>query len=251
MCTVTFVPIPNGCIFTSNRDEQTARKAAELPEAVSYPSGTILHPKDGLAGGTWVAQHSNGNIMVLLNGAFEKHIPSSPYRKSRGLVFLDIFDAATPTKAFQKIDLSNIEPFTLVIWQRNALYEARWDGRQKHLCTCDGGTPAIWSSVTLYDQEVALKRQAWFTDWLQTATVNSASITRRFHKFAGDGDKNSSLLMNREGLLQTVSITSIELVGSQSTFTYIDLLAGLTSVHEWSISNLSNYEGASAPHIPY
>ncbi|MGL1516781.1 NRDE family protein, partial [Vibrio parahaemolyticus] len=48
-------------------------------------------PKDPDGGGTWIALKENGDVAILLNGAFENHIPAYPYRRSRGLIFLDIF----------------------------------------------------------------------------------------------------------------------------------------------------------------
>ena len=91
MCTVTFLPVGNTLYLTSNRDEAAARKIADAPQIVPFSAGNILFPKDSEAGGTWVATHENGNAMVLLNGAFVKHQHNPPYRKSRGLIFLEVF----------------------------------------------------------------------------------------------------------------------------------------------------------------
>ena len=84
MCTVTFIPARQRIYLTSNRDEKNWRTDA-LPPAV-YPagSGQMMYPKDGDAGGTWIAAHDNGNAIVFLNGGMEAHNPQPPYRKSRG-----------------------------------------------------------------------------------------------------------------------------------------------------------------------
>ncbi|NDC40852.1 MAG: hypothetical protein EBZ77_04755, partial [Chitinophagia bacterium] len=58
MCTVTYLPLDNGHILTSNRDEQLLRQAAAPPELIEGKTGGILFPRDGKAGGTWIAAHS-------------------------------------------------------------------------------------------------------------------------------------------------------------------------------------------------
>ncbi len=238
MCTVTFIPLNDRILFTSNRDEQTLRETAALPETVDFSSGKILFPKDGRAGGTWIALHNNGNAMVLLNGAFRRHKHEPPYRKSRGLIFLEIFDGDMPVTEFEQIDLFNIEPFTLVIWQHSALFEARWDGAQKYLTPLPADQPRIWSSATLYDEDVSALRRDWFSKWLHATKYKTAERIRLFHEFGGNGDDSISIRMNRSGILQTVSITGIELLPKKAVMHYKDMLAGLVSVNEWYINNL-------------
>ena len=204
-----------------------------MPEAKEFGSGRILFPKDGDAGGTWIALHGNGNVMVLLNGAFERHKHLPPYRKSRGLVFLDIFDSEKPADKFNQVDLEDIEPFTLVIWQQGELWETRWDGKNKFVFPKPNNVPQMWCSVTLYDPIVITKRKEWFTKWLDDKQYISAEETRHFHEFAGDGDERNDLRMNRDGKLLTVSITGIEIRGNKAVMHYKDLTGGLMSINEW------------------
>jgi hypothetical protein len=235
MCTVTFIPAASARLITSNRDEQVSRASAQLPEVVSLSSGRMLFPIDGQAGGTWIASHENGNAMVLLNGAFERHKHEAPYRKSRGLIFLDIFNSAEPARNFEAINLDCIEPFTLVICEDEVLREARWDGRNKYLEAIDATVPHIWSSVTLYDESVRRQRAEWFEVWLKRHPDPKQEDIRRFHEFAGDGDEKTNLCMNRDGILQTVSITGITISEVKTEMHYRDLRAGLTSVHAWPL----------------
>jgi len=200
-------------------------------------TGKILFPKDGKAGGTWIALHNNGNAMVLLNGAKEKHHHNPPYKKSRGLVFLDIFDASFPSMHFKKTNLDNIEPFTLVIWDKNQLFEAIWDGKNACIEEIDPTLPYIWSSVTLYDKEVREKREEWFNIWLEESSSRTIESILDFHRFGGEGDEQIDLRMNRNGLLKTVSITGIELTTEKSVMYYNDMLTGVESVNEWLFAN--------------
>jgi uncharacterized protein with NRDE domain len=53
-------------------------------------------PEDPKAGGTWYVVDENGTVLVLLNGAEEKHTIKLSYRKSRGLIVLDIIGNVSP-----------------------------------------------------------------------------------------------------------------------------------------------------------
>jgi len=233
MCTVTYIPVKSGILLTSNRDEQVNRESSAPPDMHEFQNGRMLFPKDGKAGGTWIALHENGNAMVLLNGAFQKHIPQPPYRESRGLIFLEVFNYPRPEKSFETIDLNNIEPFTLVIFSHDRLFEAMWDGANKYMKTLDAAKPHIWSSTTLYDKEATLLRESWFDAWLRKNAVPDADDIIGFHETAGSGDPKISINMNRDGVLKTVSITCIKIGLSASSMYYRDLRSGLKSAVEW------------------
>src|SRR2546423_11704653 len=132
MCTVTFIPTADKIYLTSNRDEKSLRKQALPPRFYFHNDEQLIYPKDEDAGGTWIAANRNGNAAVLLNGAFVKHIPAPLYRKSRGLVFLDVIKSRMPLKYFLNIDLLDIEQFTLVLFENNNLNECRWNGSKKY-----------------------------------------------------------------------------------------------------------------------
>ncbi|MHA4842678.1 NRDE family protein [Flavitalea antarctica] len=223
MCTVTFLPTRKGVYITSNRDEKNVRASALYPEAYEFSTGKLIFPKDADAGGTWIAAHENGNAIVLLNGGVVKHISMPPYRKSRGLIVLDLINHSEPFQAFKGLDLENIEPFTAIIWEHRSLYECRWDGNQKFTKQPDAAQPHIWSSVTLYTPAVIMKREQWFAEWLRRNQAPSQDDILNFHQFTGDGDTNNDLLMNRDGETFTVSITSISLEKYKARVSYLDL----------------------------
>ena len=159
MCTVSFIPVGDKFYITSNRDEKLSRKRA-LPPAIHEHDGTkILFPKDADAGGTWIAAKENGDVAVILNGAFINHISTPPYRKSRGLILLDILAREKPSAAFSKIDPDEIEPFTIVLLENKSLFEFRWDGNEKYGKKLAKQQSHIWSSATLYDGLTVKKRE--------------------------------------------------------------------------------------------
>lgn len=236
MCTVTFIPVRDKIFITSNRDEKRIRSHAIAPATYQMRTGNIVFPKDRDAGGTWFAVHENGNAAVLLNGGWIKHIPQPPYRKSRGLILLEIIDNLNPRSKFLSADFTNIEPFTSIIWCNLELFECRWDGKGKSYRQLDENLPHIWSSVTLYDEPVIKKREKWFGEWLRRNKKPSQQDILFFHQFTGDGDKHNDLMMNREGTTFTVSITSMESEGESTAIKYLDFQNGQTRVDEQRFS---------------
>ncbi len=235
MCTVTYLPVKNGCLITSNRDEHIARPAALVPAIYKHGDVKIIYPKDAKANGTWIALTDTGNAAVLLNGAFVKHQSNPPYRKSRGLVLLDIIAAASPESTFLTMDLDKIEPFTVVLYVDGFLFEGRWDGQKKHFVQLNEKEKYIWSSATLYDTETIEKRRSWFSKWIEDHQELSVSAAFNFHRFAGDGDSTNDVLMNRNNQLLTVSITGIDISSGAATMHYYDIAA-----NEHTITNIQH-----------
>lgn len=223
MCTVTYIPNRDAVFFTSNRDVQSKRTPASPPEIFQFAFGKLLFPKDGHAGGTWIAAHENGNVAIFLNGGFAAHVPRPPYRKSRGLILLDIIDHPTPFNSFLAVNLDNIEPFTAVLRDNIYLFECRWDGEKKHYTELDADQPHIWSSVTLYDEAVTEKRNRWFASWVHAHPSPTLDQILHFHQFTGDGDSHNALLMDRQGKVSTVSVTSIHIENAATTMHYLDI----------------------------
>lgn len=223
MCTVTFIP-GNGKIFiTSNRDEKLSRKSAQASSLYMYKGWNMLFPKDAEAGGTWIALKENGDAAVLLNGAFIKHHSQPPYRESRGVIFLDVLASKYPSRIFSKIDLIAIEPFTMILFEKGCLYQFRWDGTEKYCRQLSACRPHIWSSATLYDGLVIKKREQWFAAFLNRINNPTQQDILNFHRFSGDGDCKNDLLMSRDNIYSTVSITSILVTAERGSMKYLDL----------------------------
>jgi len=232
MCTVTYIPGKDGIFLTSNRDEKSWREPAIPPKEYSFETGSLLFPKDANAGGTWIAAHENGNAIVFLNGAFESHISVPPYKKSRGIVLLDLINTNSPFNSFNSINLNNIEPFTAIIFDHGYLHECRWDGSLKHSEILKQEEPHIWSSSTLYDRQVREKRKSWFDEWIKKTPYIALNDILQFHRFTGDGDLHNDLMMNRDGKVGTVSITSLQLSGQKISMHYLDVQTNERYTHD-------------------
>lgn len=232
MCTVTFVPVKGGALITSNRDEKNVRKPALPPAVYEHDGAFITYPKDTQAGGTWIALKDNGDAAVLLNGAFIKHTARPPYAQSRGLVLLDVLKQQRPVHAFLRLALNNIEPFTVILFIEQVLTECRWDGQDKHVKYLAASGAHIWSSATLYNDAVITKRKGWFNSWLAEHSHATVDDVMYFHRFGGDGDKNNDLLMQRENIYQTVSITTLELLPGSEKMIYNDLVKNTSTTKQ-------------------
>src|SRR5678815_4163857 len=159
MCTETFIPSGDKIFLTSNRDERLRRKQALPPRFYIHNDVQLLYPRDEDAGGSWIAVNENGNAAVLLNGAFVKHAAFPSYKKSRGLILLDIIKAHIPVKYFSEIELSGIEPFTMIIVEAGNLFECRWNGTKKFPKHLEISNAYIWSCL-LYTSDAADERSS-------------------------------------------------------------------------------------------
>ena len=222
MCTVTYIPTPEGCIVTSNRDEKITRERALSPTVYYIEGKKIIFPKDPKAGGTWVA-HSETKIIVLLNGAEEKHFQKPNYRKSRGLVVLELISTENSLKYWQSIDLTDIEPFTIVLFENNKLIQLQWNEVEKSEELKDVNQFHIWSSSTLYSKEIREQRKIWFTNFIQENNNPTPEEILYFHQFTESENKEFGLQINRNAILKTISITQCKVTHDKIEMIYLDL----------------------------
>lgn len=207
MCTVSFVKSGEKVIVTSNRDESVIRTKAIPPKEYILNNKKIIFPKDPKAGGTWYAIDQVGTIIVLLNGANQKHQPTPPYRKSRGLIVLDIISSPSAIDEWTNLNLQNIEPFTLVLFQNKQLYQLRWDGLLKDKTALDADKNHIWASATLYSDEIRAKRKELFDSFLEKKQLPTEVDLYQFHRYTDSENNQNGLIINRNDSLKTLSIT--------------------------------------------
>jgi hypothetical protein len=82
----------------------------------------------------------------------------------------------------------------------------------------------MWSSVTLYSEEIRKKRSGWFTDFLKTRKEITALDMLDFHKNTEGDDSENGLIINRENTLKTLSVTQFHIEKNKSVFEYHDLI---------------------------
>lgn len=227
MCTVTFIPKSNyDFILTSNRDEAPGRNTLS-PEIYSENGVQLLYPKDAVAGGTWIGASERKRVITLMNGGFVAHESHSFYRKSRGLVVLDLLKCEDIRREVENYNFTEIEPFTVIIVDWNTdlqLFQLVWDGDNFHFSE-KPLAPKIWSSSPLYPENLKKKREQWFSEFLFKNVSPTEGEILNFHKTAGEGDLNESLIMDR-GFVKTKSITQIIRRDKKVEMRYEDLQSG-------------------------
>ncbi|OWY23210.1 hypothetical protein C7N43_15165 [Sphingobacteriales bacterium UPWRP_1] len=225
MCTLTYLPLnKHSFIATSNRDEQPGRAANGLTLTHNNNGVQLLYPKEPQAGGTWLATANDNRLACILNGAFERHHRNPPYRRSRGLLLLDYFDYPDTSDFLDNYDFTQIEPFTLVLYDKGNLTEMRWDGEMQYIQSLQPDLPYIWSSATLYTPEARALRNLWFTQWLNENHPFTVPQILQFHTTAGKDNATNGLVMNRFNMVKTISITSILKTATAFEWLYKDLV---------------------------
>ncbi len=226
MCTISLVPHPNslnGFILTSNRDEAVSRKTLP-PQSEIFKNKKLFFPKDEKAGGTWIGTSEVMRCVCLMNGGEKPHIRQKEYRKSRGLVVKDFLAAEKLKKLLKNYELENIEPFTMIIvdWSNGLLfYELIWDGLERKVSKLPL-KEHIWSSSPLYSEGMKSLRIKWFKQLKETKGFSADSLLD-FHHNAGEGDKETDLIIDR-GFLKTQSITQVYNTRNEVKFWYKNLI---------------------------
>lgn len=205
MCLVSYIPINQGYLLNSNRDESPLRADTQLVQE-KVGNHQLVYPKD-IKGGTWICLSDKGTSLCVLNGAFVNHKRILPYRISRGLMVKSYFNYNSTTEFLQNFNFENIEPFTLVIRDQFGLYEFRWDSQYKHISRLDISKSYVWSSCTLYSEEMQAARSELFFESMPEKIDLSAIQT--FHLGGDLGDKANNFSMNRDDRVATISHTNV------------------------------------------
>lgn len=224
MCTVSYIVQGRDKYFTSNRDENKLRPAAAMPQSITRKGENITFPRDPHAGGTWFAVTQRGTIAILLNGAFEKHIPVYPYRKSRGLLLLEMVAEESVHEFFEQYDLTRIEPFTIILFSNDRLFEFRWDSSRKFSKELATDKNHIWLSATLYDAAAMNKREELFRNFTATHPLLNGGLIRNFHS-DNHGDDQNGFIINQDNGIQTQSITQAVIKEDQLFLIHQDLIS--------------------------
>lgn len=228
MCTVTYIPTDKGFYFTSSRDEKASRVTIP-PVKYNWKGIELIYPKDELAGGTWIATSLTGKTACLLNGAFVNHHKRNNYVKSRGLILLDSYNYHNAAEFSEKIDLINVEPFTLLTLDYSSgildkFFEFRWDGEKKHLKQLVHNESQIWSSATLYSPSIQQTRQQLFNQWVNKHQDFEDRMILDFHNRKHGLNVSDDIIMKGEGDLMTLSISQVHVGEADSHLNYLDVV---------------------------
>ena len=144
-------------------------------------------------------------------------------------MLLDFFDIENPADFFEHYDLDGMEPFTFLFFQPEAVVEFRWDGANRFYKEMSANEAHFWCSATLYPDDMQVKREQVFRSWLASREAGKAPdppALIQLHLTGSVGDPEYDFVMQREGRVQTVSITQVIFRKKYARMRYFDLLEG-------------------------
>jgi Transport and Golgi organisation 2 len=226
MCTVSVVPANGTYIFTFNRDEKPERHTLHFICRNKLAHKEIYFTKDSKAGGSWFAADSRGNVIMLFNGAFKKHVKQAFYKKSRGIILMEMAAAADMLLFFKSMLLHTVEPFSVVLFEDKNLYRLTWDGLDKHETLLLNETGYIFSSATLYNDDVQQQRRQWLAGYLMNTAIANGEAVFNFHTGYNKHDKENGLIIERPQGCHTLSISQAVVSDAGIQLKHVDLKTG-------------------------
>jgi hypothetical protein len=236
MCTVTYIPLKDRVLFSSNRDENPRRKPALAPKSVQGENHELFYPADGAAGGSWIGLNNSGNLIIVLNGGFIDHARKAQYRKSRGLIMTGLLDSQHILEDWNLLDLEDIEPFTIIAYIHQKLHQLVWTGFEKSHLLPDPLLPHIWSSSTLYNTQAKEQRRQWFQHFTQTQPTPTGLELLQYLLYDAPQDYYNGFNMNRNELVKTCSISVVDIQNHTAGFLYHDVILADTITTSFSFA---------------
>ena len=218
VCTLSFIPKPNGYLVGMNRDEQLTRGPARPPLVHQIAGVRTLFPVD-TEGGTWIATTETGDTWAILN---RNGGHRSPRNLSRGQIVLGAVAAvgADISALLQEVGLFNFLPFRLIgiTLREERAREWVWDGEKLSLLQ-HAWEPKHWFSSGLSDSQAAGVREQIFAGAWRQANAGSAEWLRQAHRSHGPARGAFSVCVHRDDAA-TVSFTEIEVSGTEVRMRY-------------------------------
>jgi hypothetical protein len=211
VCTASWLRRDGALRLLFNRDELRSREPA-LPPAVRGEAGSRwIAPRDGRAGGTWIAAGERGVALALLNRS-EGVRPEGA--ASRGLLIPALLPAESPEALLERLarhDLRAFAAFRLLALWRDLPHGvvAGWNGTALDRAALDAEAGLLCSS-SLGDERVTLSRGTVWKRMRGGACDWNAERHATFHRDHSPEPSAWSVCMHRDDA-RSVSLTEIEL----------------------------------------
>lgn len=178
-----------------------------------------------------------GTVRCILNGAFDRHQRKESYRKSRGIVLLDSFEFQSFTEFTQAYSLEDIEPFTLVNFEKKKgeliISEIRWNEDKVYFREFDSDQPHIWSARALYKEKQRAIRENWFWNQLSNKKSLNPREVLDFHTSRHGEDEYYDIMMKRSNGVATTSTSQITYGLHEGTIKYLDHKSRKDTLIDW------------------
>jgi len=211
VCTMSWQRDGAGYDLFFNRDEKRSRLPAEPPALRQVGSTAVLAPRDGEAGGSWLAANEHGLTLALLNGylgADALTAPPSAQWTSRGRLVMDLSECSSVAEVVEritKLDLATYRSFHLAAFDPRGASLASWrDGALE--CVDEGAFSAPLISSSFRFEEVAESRRARYRETIDAGGGSTLEGCLAYHRSHWPERGPFSTCMHREDA-RTVSLT--------------------------------------------
>lgn len=212
MCIISFYKDNNQVLLTHNRDESITRIASSTVEERLWDGRTYFAPVDQEKSGTWIF-YNQDYIACILNGGKEKSQNlRTEYKKSRGLVLLDVMKYKDVDEFVKKYDFEDIAPFTMLVHQLNNKKTLMlfWNEKQLEIKDLSDDDFTFRCSSTLYTLEKMHELEKIFPKFSKVSPKDIFSIHQSIKMNDGDITKGKA----------TTSITQIFVNNSEISMKY-------------------------------
>lgn len=163
MCIVSFYKVNNQVLLTHNRDESIHRPSSSVVEERIFGNQSYFSPVDQEKQGTWIF-YSSQYVACILNGGKTKPAAlKNEYKKSRGIVLLELLNYKSVEEFVQNQDLKGIAPFTIVVYDRKneKTFLLFWDENTLEINDLTNQDFVFRASSTLYslDKMIELEKK--------------------------------------------------------------------------------------------
>ncbi len=224
MCTVSIVPVADGCRMVCNRDERHTRAAAHAPRAFPTEVSWATYPQDPMSGGTWIGVNDDGLMVALLNrsaAASEARLSPPQSRGSIVPLLLAGTSIAQAMDAYDALDLTRFASFRIVMAHRSNVAVVTGDRAHSAAESFPLRRPVMFTSSSLGDAAVETPRLRLF-DQLVLADADWLRGQFRFHRHRWAGRPEISVQMARQDAV-TVSRTTVDVTSRDIDLHYESL----------------------------
>lgn len=215
MCTLTFIPRPNGYLVAMNRDEQHGRTRSSPPAIFDE----AIYPYEPGTKGTWLAVNSRGITLALLNKNEDGPLPVK--LRSRGELIPALISAASLAdvqRLLLEVGFKGMWPFRLIAispegeiceWSRGTeLTKSHYEWQSRH-----------WFSSGMSDVEANRIRNSVVKEAWQQPDAGSLPWLRALHQSHRPQRGAYSICVHRDDA-SSVSYSEIVFESGTATFRY-------------------------------
>jgi hypothetical protein len=220
MCTLTFIPKPNGYLLGMNRDERLTREVALAPEQVTISNLPAVYPREN-GGGTWIGSNRAGITFSLLN---QNPGPQPKIKeRSRGEIIPALLESSRFPQAmrcFQHLDLRGMLSFVLVgiFPAEQIISQCQWNGNELTFLRIGWDVRHWFSSGVSDDMARKIRGSTCYEAW-RRRDAGAAEWLRGLHASHSPVRGSFSICMHRPDAA-TVSFTEVSLTGGDLAMRY-------------------------------